>query len=373
MTTTSRSASVPTARLTASRRGPPPVSAACPTGRCTMPPRSPFASTTCRRSRAFPVARPAEGMIAQAVVGINGVTLGQYGSIAVDPHAVDPCAPVVTDLAHDALRRDADVPRRRRRPWRARPGEVAVRRPGHARRGADPHRRGRRRSPFAVAGRAVRAHITADRRRRSPTALPRLAADRRPRRAVVRRPDARRVPDRARPGDRPAVGGDGGASSRSPRSACTAAPRSTSPSLLAAGPDVLSVPVQRRARRRWPATSCASSRAAAGSRGGRCPPTVRSRPAASGRGASSATCGASSSQRGCDPVAAAPAQPRHAALRARPAHARPSPTGCAGSPARSAGGSTSRPSPAVSRWEHERASQRRRVTASRTSPSASPR
>ena len=46
---------------------------------------------------------PAEGMIAQAVVGINGVTAGQYGSIAVDPAAVDPFAPVITDIATDSF------------------------------------------------------------------------------------------------------------------------------------------------------------------------------------------------------------------------------------------------------------------------------
>ena len=46
---------------------------------------------------------PAEGMIAQAVVGINGVTAGQYGSIAVDPAAVDPYAPVITDIATDSF------------------------------------------------------------------------------------------------------------------------------------------------------------------------------------------------------------------------------------------------------------------------------
>ena len=46
---------------------------------------------------------PAEGMIAQALVGINGVTAGQYGSIAVDPAAVDPYAPVITDIATDSF------------------------------------------------------------------------------------------------------------------------------------------------------------------------------------------------------------------------------------------------------------------------------
>jgi hypothetical protein len=51
----------------------------------------------------LPRRSPAEGMIAQAVVGIGGVTLGQYGSIAVDVDAFDREAPVVTDLAHDAF------------------------------------------------------------------------------------------------------------------------------------------------------------------------------------------------------------------------------------------------------------------------------
>ncbi|MGH9136216.1 MAG: hypothetical protein ACRD0G_04105 [Acidimicrobiales bacterium] len=55
---------------------------------------------------------PAESMIAQALVGINGVSPGQYGSIAVDTKAVDPYAPVITDIATDsfyALRRFLDV------------------------------------------------------------------------------------------------------------------------------------------------------------------------------------------------------------------------------------------------------------------------
>jgi hypothetical protein len=50
----------------------------------------------------LPRRSPAEGMIAQALVGISGVTLGQYGSIAVDIDHLDPEAPVATDLGHDA-------------------------------------------------------------------------------------------------------------------------------------------------------------------------------------------------------------------------------------------------------------------------------
>lgn len=51
----------------------------------------------------LPRRTPAEGMIAQALLGIDGVTLGQYGSIAVDVRRLDPCAPVVTDLGHDGF------------------------------------------------------------------------------------------------------------------------------------------------------------------------------------------------------------------------------------------------------------------------------
>lgn len=52
----------------------------------------------------LPRRSPAESMVAQAVVGINGVTAGQYGSLAVDARSVDPCAPVLTDLSGDAFR-----------------------------------------------------------------------------------------------------------------------------------------------------------------------------------------------------------------------------------------------------------------------------
>jgi hypothetical protein len=51
----------------------------------------------------LPRRSPAEGMIAQAVVGIRGITVGQYGSLAVDLRRVDPIAPVVTDIDHDAF------------------------------------------------------------------------------------------------------------------------------------------------------------------------------------------------------------------------------------------------------------------------------
>lgn len=51
----------------------------------------------------LPRRSPAEEMIAQALLGIEGVTLGQYGSIAVDVRRLDPCAPVRTDLDRDAF------------------------------------------------------------------------------------------------------------------------------------------------------------------------------------------------------------------------------------------------------------------------------
>lgn len=65
----------------------------------------------------LPRRSPAEGIIAQAVVGIEGVTLGQYGSLAVDISLLDPDSPVRTDLHHDAfggLRAFLDEASRRR-------------------------------------------------------------------------------------------------------------------------------------------------------------------------------------------------------------------------------------------------------------------
>lgn len=51
----------------------------------------------------LPKRSPAESMVAQALVGITGITLGQYGTIAVDLDAFDPGLAVVTDLEHDAF------------------------------------------------------------------------------------------------------------------------------------------------------------------------------------------------------------------------------------------------------------------------------
>ena len=51
----------------------------------------------------LPKRSPAESMIAQAVVGIRGVSIGQYGSLLVDAASVSPVAPVTTDLDNDAF------------------------------------------------------------------------------------------------------------------------------------------------------------------------------------------------------------------------------------------------------------------------------
>jgi len=51
----------------------------------------------------LPKRSPAESMIAQAVVGIRGISVGQYGAIVVDPSRIDPFAPVDTDFHHDAF------------------------------------------------------------------------------------------------------------------------------------------------------------------------------------------------------------------------------------------------------------------------------
>ena len=51
----------------------------------------------------LPRRSPAENPVAQAVVGVRGVTFGPYGSLAVDPRRLDPVAAVRTDLDHDAF------------------------------------------------------------------------------------------------------------------------------------------------------------------------------------------------------------------------------------------------------------------------------
>lgn len=60
-------------------------------------------STTLPTIPALPRRSPAEGMVQQALVGLRGVTIGQYGSIGIDVERVDPLAPVTTPLEHDAF------------------------------------------------------------------------------------------------------------------------------------------------------------------------------------------------------------------------------------------------------------------------------
>lgn len=51
----------------------------------------------------LPRRSPAEGAVAQAMIGMQGITVGQYGSISVHPDQIDPLAPVHTDIQNDAF------------------------------------------------------------------------------------------------------------------------------------------------------------------------------------------------------------------------------------------------------------------------------
>lgn len=51
----------------------------------------------------LPRRSPAEAMVAQALMGIAGVSMGQYAGISVDVAALDPEAPVDTDIDADAF------------------------------------------------------------------------------------------------------------------------------------------------------------------------------------------------------------------------------------------------------------------------------
>ncbi len=114
-----------------------------------LAPELPFVPTLPRRS-------PAENMIAQAVSGIRGVDFGQYGSLSVDVRRIDPLAPVVTDLDHDAylgMRVFAEVAV-------GRVSAVKWQFVGPISLGTALMRAGVPASPaFAVAVRAVRAHV----------------------------------------------------------------------------------------------------------------------------------------------------------------------------------------------------------------------
>lgn len=82
-----------------------------PTGIGSLPFRDPqraaaFVLRTCPELPAIPTLpkrSPAEAMIAQAVVGIPGVTVGQYGSLAVDLTKIDRHAAVQTPLDQGAF------------------------------------------------------------------------------------------------------------------------------------------------------------------------------------------------------------------------------------------------------------------------------
>lgn len=62
-----------------------------------------WSSTAIPTIPTMPRRSPAEAMVPQALVGIEGVSVGQYGGIAVDRAALDVDAPVVTDLSSDAF------------------------------------------------------------------------------------------------------------------------------------------------------------------------------------------------------------------------------------------------------------------------------
>ena len=51
----------------------------------------------------LPRRSPAEGMIAQAVLGIEGVTIDQHANLTLDVALLDPVSPVTTDMDHDAF------------------------------------------------------------------------------------------------------------------------------------------------------------------------------------------------------------------------------------------------------------------------------
>lgn len=117
----------------------------------TCAPDLPFVPSLPRRS-------PAEGMIAQALVGLQGVSIGPYGAITVDAARLDPDAAVVTDIEHDAyggLRAFLEVAKGRQGPikWQfTGPLTLGL---TLANAGVEPQR------AFAVAGAAVQAHVRA--------------------------------------------------------------------------------------------------------------------------------------------------------------------------------------------------------------------
>ena len=62
-----------------------------------------WSSTAIPTIPTLPRRSPAEAMVPQALVGIEGVSVGQYGGIAVDLATLDVAAPVDTDLSSEAF------------------------------------------------------------------------------------------------------------------------------------------------------------------------------------------------------------------------------------------------------------------------------
>jgi hypothetical protein len=62
-----------------------------------------LAATTIPTIPTLPKRSTAEGVVAQSMVGIEGVSVGQYGAISVDAPSIDAFTPVRTDLGHDAF------------------------------------------------------------------------------------------------------------------------------------------------------------------------------------------------------------------------------------------------------------------------------
>jgi methionine synthase II (cobalamin-independent) len=114
-------------------------------------PDLPFIPSLPRRS-------PAEGMLAQVVVGVRGITVDEDGDLVVDHRRLDPIVTIVPDLDHDAyvgLRTFLDVAREHR-------GLVKWQLTGPITLGLALYHKGVRASvAFDVAIRAVRVHLRA--------------------------------------------------------------------------------------------------------------------------------------------------------------------------------------------------------------------
>lgn len=65
--------------------------------------RCALGSTVLPAIPSLPRRSPAEGVIAQALLGIDGITIGQYGAFSVDVGRVAAIGDIVTDIAHDAF------------------------------------------------------------------------------------------------------------------------------------------------------------------------------------------------------------------------------------------------------------------------------